>query len=66
MDILDSFNIYNVDHLKAHRLLEETGSWPEGFLSKEISFCTGWQIKLAGLMATAWANHNHLGFRDED
>ena len=54
MDILDYFNIYNVDHLKAFRSLENTGSWPGDFLPEEISFCTAWQIKLAGKMATAW------------
>lgn len=64
MDILDYFNVYNVDHLKAYRFLEDTGSWPVGFLLEEISFCTGWQIKLAGKMATAWANHDHSVFLD--
>lgn len=57
MDILDYFDIYNVDHLKAYRILSETGSWPRGFIPKEVKFSTAWQILIASKMATAWVNH---------
>ncbi len=61
MDILKFLNIYNIEHLKAYRILDKTGCWPEKFIPENVTFRAGWQIMLAGKMATAWANHNHLG-----
>lgn len=61
MKILDFFDIYNIDHLDAYLVLNKTGTWPEDFLPKNITFCPAWQIGLAGRMALAWAEHDHLG-----
>jgi hypothetical protein len=53
-NILDYFDIYNADHLKAYQHLEKTGSWPEGFLPENIKFPPFWQINLSIKMALAW------------
>ena len=34
--IVDFFNPYSIEHLKAYRHLEKTGFWPEGFVSDEM------------------------------
>lgn len=57
MDILDYFDIYNVGHLAAYRILSETGSWPRDFIPKEVKFSTGWQIMIVSKMATAWIDY---------
>lgn len=30
--IVDWFNPFNVDHLRAYKILQDTGAWPKGFL----------------------------------
>ena len=54
--IVEFFDPYNIEHLKAYRHLEKTGFWPEGFVSDEMmKNCPMlWQAELVAKLARAW------------
>lgn len=54
MDIVDFFNPHNIEHIKAYEHLDEEGCWPEGFISDDIEFSTGWNSLVESKMAKAW------------
>jgi hypothetical protein len=56
--ILEFFNVYNVDHLKAYKYLSEHGRWPEGFIPENTRFQMFWQILLMAKMTNAWIAYN--------
>jgi hypothetical protein len=57
MSIVDFFDIYNIEHIRAYRHLENHGFWPEGFLPDEIEEITPhWQICIAARLATAFVD----------
>lgn len=56
MNIIEFFNPYNIDHIKAYKVLSETGFWPEGFVPDEIKFVTLWHPMVAQKMADAWVD----------
>ena len=51
MDILDYFDVKNVEHLKAYVTLQRTGTWPEGFIPKGTTFSTQWSLRLLSKLA---------------
>ena len=56
MDILDWFDIHNIEHLKAWDILDKKGCWPDGFIPGNITFDknVGWHSVLAHRMAVAY------------
>jgi hypothetical protein len=64
ISIIDFFDPYNVEHLKAYRVLEKTGSWPKGFLPKDgegMEWPMVWQAGLTAKMAKAWLAQAEAG-----
>ena len=56
MKIMDWFNVYDMNHIKACKVLMDTGTWPEGFLPDDIKLGHAWQYELWWHMARAWAD----------
>lgn len=54
MNIVEYFDEYNIDHLKAFTSIVEKGVWPEGFIPEGIEFPPQWQLSLISKMALAW------------
>lgn len=46
MNIVDWFDLDNIEHLKAYRHLGTTGMWPKDFLPGNIVIKTGWNFQL--------------------
>ncbi len=46
MNITEWFDIKNIEHVKAYKILGVTGSWPEGFIPDHIEFQPTWSILL--------------------
>ena len=61
MKIQDLFDVYNIDHIKAYKVLMDTGSWPHGFIPKDIEMSLNWQIILAGKFTSAWVEQALAG-----
>ena len=38
MTILDWFDVNNIEHLKAYKHLQDTGTWPKGFIPEDNEF----------------------------
>ena len=51
MKILDWFDPDNIKHLMAYKPLQNTGTWPEGFIPKDVKFTSCWQVILAHRLA---------------
>jgi len=57
MDILEFFDITNIEHLRAYRQLNKIGVWPKGFIPEDTTFGNaGWFPILADRMANAYIN----------
>jgi hypothetical protein len=52
--IVDFFNPYDLEHLKAYRHLEKTGFWPENFYPEGVEWSLIWQAALTAKMTQAW------------
>ena len=61
MDLLDFFDVYNVEHLKAYKHLTEKGSWPEGFLPENCILSNVWQYQIAAKLAVTHINYTLSG-----
>ncbi len=58
MNILDYFDVNDIDHIRAYRNLQETGMWPEGFIPEGTTFPPyAWQSSIAMMLADAWVSH---------
>ena len=53
-DIVEYFDVYNVDHIAAYKHLSDNGYWPKGFVPKDVVIPTLWQTLIASKMADAW------------
>lgn len=51
MDILEWFDISNIEHLRAYMLLNEVGVWPMGFIPADVTFSSLWNGRLNSRMA---------------
>lgn len=57
MNIIDWFDIKNVDHLKAWKYLEDNGGiWEQGFIPNDVEFSPNWQFVIMSKMATAYVD----------
>ena len=54
MTIVDFFDPYNVEHMKAFEVLNTTGCWPVGFVADDIEIPHTWIIGLYGKISNAW------------
>lgn len=54
MTIVEFFDPYNVEHLKAYRHLEKTGFWPVSFYPENVEWPLIWQAALTAKMTQAW------------
>lgn len=59
MSIVDYFNPFNIDHIRAHVHLMKTGSWPASFLhgNTQVIFDAGWQIGIMNKLANVWVDY---------
>jgi hypothetical protein len=49
--IVDWFDVKNILHIRAFHLLQETGSWPKGFIPDTVRMPTNWQNQLLEKLA---------------
>ena len=55
MDILQYFDINNIEHLLAFSRLNKEGKWPDGFIPEDTTFeNVGWHMLLESKMAGAY------------
>jgi len=52
--ISDFFDPYKSEHCRAYAHLCKKGSWPEGFIPKDVELAPGWQAVIMAKMAEAW------------
>ena len=57
MNLIEWFDPYNKDHIKAYKHLQDTGIWPVNFLPENIEIPTYWSILVTGKIADAWIKH---------
>lgn len=51
MNVIDWFDLDNIEHLKAYKHLEDTGRWPEDFIPEGLTYVPLWQVTLRARMA---------------
>jgi len=61
LTIIDFFNPYCLDHIKAYVHLQTHGSWPEGFIPEDMKFPSFWHAAIASKMADAWIEQVKAG-----
>jgi len=60
-DVAFWFDINNIEHLKAWRHLENTGSLPKHFVPVGVELSTNWKIKILARMAGAYLERELSG-----
>jgi hypothetical protein len=56
IDIVEWFDVNNIEHLKAYYNLQHGGFWDKGFVPEYVTFSNAWQIGLAAKLANAYIN----------
>lgn len=57
--VVEFFDPYDSDHLRAYEHLKKCGLWPEDFIPEDIDCSdTLWQVGLVNKMAEAWLNEH--------
>ncbi len=57
MNILDFFDVNDIEHIRAYRNLQNTGMWPKGFIPEGTTFPPyAWQSSVASMLADAWVS----------
>lgn len=64
LTITDFFDPHNLDHIKAYSVLMDSGIWPNGFISEDTVFPSGWQCFLALKMTDAWMEYSLAQIRE--
>ena len=54
--VVEWFDPYNKEHLKAYLHLKNEGCWPRNFLPKDIVIPLGWGYMLESKLAKEWIN----------
>jgi hypothetical protein len=63
MNIVEFFDPYNIEHIRAYRHLQEQGMWPVGFIPENVKKSpvpSGWTILMVNKIADAWIDHMPL------
>ena len=55
--LIDWFDPHNPEHLRAWRFLQESGSWPSGFLPDNLYISRLWHVELTHQMAECWLEY---------
>jgi len=55
------FDVNNVEHLAAYKILADTGMWPKGFISDAVTLPHLWTIRIQSKMADEWVKHGMAG-----
>jgi hypothetical protein len=63
MKINKWFDPNNVEHIKAFKEFDKTGSWPKEFLPKDVKLDQFWIIDVLDKMAVAWMNYKLKGVK---
>jgi hypothetical protein len=58
MKFLEFFDPLDINHLKAYQHLQKTGTWPEGFIPKNIEMDVNWYLLMQYKMADLWVGTN--------
>ncbi|KKL64151.1 hypothetical protein LCGC14_2167870 [marine sediment metagenome] len=58
MNVYEFFDPYEHSHLEAFQTLQDTGSWPKGFLPKDTVIPNHWQMMITAKIADAWMEEN--------
>ena len=53
-NLLEWFDITNIEHIKAYDNINRTGVWPEGFIPDDMHFPHMWHILLTQKLANGW------------
>lgn len=61
MEIQDWFDPKNLDHLRAWKHLNHKGTWPEGFIPKDVECNSVWTILISQKMANLYADEKLKG-----
>jgi hypothetical protein len=56
IDIAEWFEVENIEHLTAYKVLMDTGSWPEGFIPAHVELSSIWQVSLMSMMTAEYIN----------
>ena len=54
MDVVEWFDVNNIEHLRAFSHVTKKGSWPEAFIPSDLEFPPGWNIAIAAKLASAY------------
>jgi len=56
MNIVDWFDVKNIEHLSAYKILQDTGMWPESsdFIPEDIEFLMDWRRGVSNKIASAF------------
>jgi hypothetical protein len=52
--IVNFFDPYCIEHLKAFDVMQKTGFWPKGFVPEDVEFPTLWHVSIAAKIVDAW------------
>jgi len=63
MDIRDFFDEEHIEHIRAYKHLVNTGTWPEGFVPKDVMFESGWKETITAKLANKFVE-NKLARRE--
>ena len=66
MDIIEFFDPYNMEHVRAYEHLQKTGQWPKGFIPKRTLFPTNWHLLIINKLANAWVHYMIKNFTLKD
>ena len=55
--IVDVFDPDNIDHIRAYKVVMDTGMWPKGFIPDDVILGRAWAIFLADKIAERWVAH---------
>jgi hypothetical protein len=61
MTIIEFFDPNNIEHIKAFVHLQNTGIWPNYFITTDITFPLLWQTTLMSKMTDKWVEYKLKG-----
>ena len=54
MDMIEFFDPYNMEHIRAYKYMAEHGCWPGNFATEITVYPVAWQVIIAIKMANVW------------
>jgi len=56
IDLVEWFDVNNMEHLRAYRELARTGFWPVDFIPENVVLSGAWIVGLTSLLASAYVD----------